>query len=146
MNAGGFSTENANNMEKDIIGFNHHVMEKSACELWGASQTATSSAQTTRHAAKPHMGCNPEAIETWGTFYLWLLLKFKILMWIAFCSHPIFDQVIATNFCTCHDSYAVMSCANICSNLIITSKRISIKFKFCIKNHECHGFPAWGLT
>ena len=29
-----------------------------------------------------------------------------------------FNDMIATKFCTCHDSYAVMACAKLCCNLL----------------------------
>ena len=42
----------------------------------------------------------------------------------------------ATNICTCHDSTAVVACANFCSNHIITiwikTNNISIKFEFLV--------------
>ena len=44
------------------------------------------------------------------------------LMRISFCSHPKFDEWIATKFCTCHDNRAVMACAKICCNLITRSR------------------------
>ena len=38
---------------------------------------------------------------------------------ISLCSHPSCNEVIATKFCTCHDSCAVMACAKFCSDMIL---------------------------
>ena len=45
---------------------------------------------------------------------------------ISFHFHPNSNPLIATKFCTCHDSCAVMSCAKLCSNMII--KNVTAKF------------------
>ena len=47
----------------------------------------------------------------------------------SYCCNSINDQQVATNFCTCHDSTAVMACAKICSNHFIRNY-ISTKWKF----------------
>ena len=54
----------------------------------------------------------------------------EIQIWceFSFCSYPNCAWVITTKFCTCHDNWAVMACATICSdqidtNLIITKKK-----------------------
>ena len=39
---------------------------------------------------------------------------------ILFCCNSIPFHQIATMFCTCHDSYAVMACAQFCSHYFIT--------------------------
>ena len=41
---------------------------------------------------------------------------------ISFCHLPNFDELIAANICTRHDSPAVVSCANICSHIIAMSE------------------------
>ena len=40
-------------------------------------------------------------------------------MEISPCFPPCFSEVITMNFCTCHDSFAVMACAKFCSDMII---------------------------
>ena len=42
-------------------------------------------------------------------------------MEISFRSHLDSNTVIATKFCTCHDSYAVVSCARICCDLMASN-------------------------
>ena len=48
-------------------------------------------------------------------------------------SHPNANEVIATNFCTCHDSCAVLACAKFCSDWMdkmeLQQDKISIKFE-----------------
>ena len=39
-------------------------------------------------------------------------------MEISFCSHPSTNIVIATKFCTWHDSWAVVTCAKFCCDMI----------------------------
>ena len=49
---------------------------------------------------------------------------------ILFYCNSVPCHQIATNFCTCHDSSAVMACAKFCSNYFITCW---LKTKFCDK-------------
>ena len=46
------------------------------------------------------------------------LKKISVLIQISFCSHPNSIGVIATQFCTCHDSCAVVVCAKFCCNIL----------------------------
>ena len=43
----------------------------------------------------------------------WNLVK------IPFCTHSYSNNSIRSQFCTCHDSWAVVACANLCHDLII---------------------------
>ena len=43
------------------------------------------------------------------------------VMEISSGSHPDSDEVIAPKFCTCHNSCAVVACAKICSNFVVTN-------------------------
>ena len=45
-------------------------------------------------------------------FHLWFFNHNSV------CLHPNSNEVIATKFCTCHDSIAVLACAKICSNMM----------------------------
>ena len=65
------------------------------------------------------------------------------------CLHPNSNEVIATKFCTCHDSIAVLACAKICSNLmtrywIIAKQKDSAEFALWLEVLlvRC----AWGST
>ena len=51
------------------------------------------------------------------TFHLLFKICEKLDIMFVFDSK--LSKVIATNFCTCHDSHTVMTCAKICSNLMI---------------------------
>ena len=57
------------------------------------------------------------------------------LMEIPFCSHPCSNQNVATIFCTCHDSSAVVTCAKICSAICRDWMTIKMKFPvYSVKN------------
>ena len=57
-------------------------------------------------------------IDPWGTFYCGFFPCDSYKMEILFCSYPNCYVVIATKFCTWHDSTAVMPCAKFYSNLV----------------------------
>ena len=48
---------------------------------------------------------------------------------------------IATKFCTCHDSFAVVACANFCSDhfarIWMTAQQMFLKFELWWTNHQC---------
>ena len=50
-----------------------------------------------------------------------LSISYEITLMCMFCSHLNSNEVIATKVCTCHDSCAVGSCANICCNLMASN-------------------------
>ena len=58
-----------------------------------------------------------EVMDTWYPFTnnsiscFWFKLYEKIKI---FCNNPVSGTKITTNFCTCHDSTAVVTCAKIC--------------------------------
>ena len=74
---------------------------------------------------------------------------FSNAMKISFCFHPYSIKVIATMFCTCPDSlavmaYSVMACAKYCCDLmtrnwITEKKELSIKFELWVKNCQWNG-------
>ena len=45
------------------------------------------------------------------------------------CCNSVAGHQIATNFCTCHDSTAVVSCTNICSDCCVEIK-VTVKWNF----------------
>ena len=55
------------------------------------------------------------------------LTKFQIWLKICFVNYG-FGDPIATKFCTCHDSTAVMACAKICSNWNLSESRLNFYF------------------
>ena len=61
----------------------------------------------------------PYAFWTRAPFHGRLFHRNLNSMEISFRSH--FDTVIVTKFCTCHDSYAVVSCARICCDLMASN-------------------------
>ena len=62
---------------------------------------------------------------------------------ISFNSHPSVSKAIATKYCTCHDSTAVVACAKICSDVIpkneIIAKLISYPPGISSENFQWHG-------
>ena len=56
----------------------------------------------------------------------------EVSMEVPFCSHPNLDALIATKFCTCHDSTAVVTCAKICSNLMGSDRITAQEISHCI--------------
>ena len=66
------------------------------------------------------------------------------------CCSSVPGHQIATKFCTCHDSYAVMSCAKFCSNHFIRiwmkTNRICIKIELWLKIHMWDGSLIWMVT
>ena len=73
-------------------------------------------------------------------------------MEISFSSYPNSTTMIATKFCTCHDSITVMACANICSNLMadnwITAAWIIIihPIWILIRKKRCEVGPSAYIT
>ena len=60
---------------------------------------------------------------------LWFCHHNSNLMGIWFCSHPNPNKVIAAKFCTWHNSSAVVSCANICCD-VMARHGIAVKWIF----------------
>ena len=70
---------------------------------------------------------------------------FSIVIQHSFCSHSIYEIVIALKFCACHDSTAVVACAKNLSHqmikTLIAAKWISLVFGLWVKYHRWNG-PA----
>ena len=67
-----------------------------------------------------------------------------IEIWWTFGSHPSFDTVIATKFCTWHDSCAAMACVKF---VLIWTPRMElylIEFEFWVKNSKQHSYISAG--
>ena len=67
-----------------------------------------------------------------------------IEIWWTFGSHPSFDTVIATKFCTWHDSCAAMACVKF---VLIWTPRMElylIEFEFWVKNSKQHSYNSAG--
>ena len=57
--------------------------------------------------------------NTWRSFYQWFPPTNQKLMEIFPCYISSRGHQIASKFCTCHDSYAVVACAKFCSDHLI---------------------------
>ena len=78
------------------------------------------------------------------------LTIFNWIHWKSYLDcHPI-PTNCTTNICTCHDSWAVVTCAKNCSNISITARMrangISIKFRLWELNVLWNGFPGPAST
>ena len=91
-------------------------------------------------------------MENWGPFHERVFHCISNMMEIWFCSHRSCSQVMARNFCTWHDSYAVVACAKFCSDMIpyngVTLKPIFhwiwIRSKICSWNRpQCSDDETW---
>ena len=61
---------------------------------------------------------------------IWFSYQHSNLMQISFWSHPDANLGIATKFCTCHDSCAVVACVKICSVLITRCWELKTRINF----------------
>ena len=89
-------------------------------------------------------------LEIWDLFHEQFLHHNSNSMETSFCSHPTCGEVITMQFCTWHDSYAVMACAKFYSDMIpyngITLKQFSIKFELRWKSCSWNGPQHFMLT
>ena len=59
---------------------------------------------------------NMEICPTCGPSHSWFLVHNSNMMAVMLCCDLSFGLQIATKFCTCHDSIAVVTCAKFCSD------------------------------
>ena len=66
---------------------------------------------------EPQTVFTPNCLMICSLFHQCFSLQDWNTMKLSFCSKTLCDNIIVTNFCTCHDICAVMACAKYCSNL-----------------------------
>ena len=62
-----------------------------------------------------------------GPFHPWIFHHNSNQMQIFISFYPTSNQVIATKFCTCHDSYVVMTCAKFCSKIMTRNGKAAFR-------------------
>ena len=62
-----------------------------------------------------------------GPCHQWYFLYNADLMRKSFCFYPDTDRIVAAKFCTCHDSWAVVACAKLCSKMMARNQNRRIE-------------------
>ena len=90
--------------------------------------------------------CVDHPMCTWVLFYRSFMNSWLKFCWNLFCSNFDFNYLNRSEFCTCHDSWAVMACAKFWPdwNIIFHVRTIYISYKIWIMSSwTMYGMGPW---